>query len=169
MPTVKTLAIAATVADGGVIIHHIVCDTKPTPGEIASSLARAGFGNCRECAIIDAVALPSREHRGAWVLKDGAVVVDPSRMKIAAALEAVPTPDEPRRIVFNGSVFAAPDHQRLSLAVGLANTAISAGGLAGDLRWHGGKTDFSWPDVDGKPVAMDAPTLIKFARTAYLT
>ena len=49
---------------------------------------------------------------------------------------------------------------RLAVAVALATHAILSGVQAGDLRWHGGGADFEWAGV-----AMDAPTLIEYAKT----
>lgn len=134
-----TIPIAAETADGGVIVHQVVVrGARPTDAEIAQSLNRAGLGACKSFAVISLADLPSREHRDAWVIRNGRVEIDPMRIKVQQALAPAPGP---KRMVFQGSVFAQPDPHRLALAVGLANTAIAVGGLAGDLRWHGGKAN----------------------------
>lgn len=48
---------------------------------------------------------------------------------------------------------------KLPLAAAVANAAITNGVQAGDLRWHGGDTDFEWQGVK-----MDAPTLLEHAK-----
>lgn len=85
-------------------------------------------------------------------------------------VEQTSAPPQPRRVVQAlGSTFAYPDLGKLGIALSLANAAITIGVQAGDLRWHGGKTDFTWPDVNGEPVPMDAPGLILFAQAVHNT
>jgi len=82
MPASKTTAVAAEQPDGSVAIHHIVLTKDEiTEDDIGCSLVKAGLGNSVKVIPIDLDQLPSREHREAWVLRDGRVEVDPSRIK----------------------------------------------------------------------------------------
>jgi hypothetical protein len=44
--------------------------------------------------------------------------------------------------------------------------AIVAGAQVGNLRWHGGTSDFAWIAADNSIVTMDAQTVIEFGKTA---
>ena len=55
--------------------------------------------------------------------------------------------------------------QRISGAATLAGFAIAAGAQPGDLRWHGGDTDFAWIASDNTLVPMDAQTAFAFGQT----
>lgn len=57
---------------------------------------------------------------------------------------------------------------RISGAGSLALGAMIAGAAVGNLRWHGGPTDFTWTDADNTPVVMDAQTMFAFAQTIAL-
>lgn len=58
------------------------------------------------------------------------------------------------------------DQKRISGAALLAFMAITEGAQVGDLFWHGGTTEFSWISRDNIQVAMDAFTVIDFAKKA---
>lgn len=47
-----------------------------------------------------------------------------------------------------------------------ATSALSMGVQGGDYRWHGGEDDFTWPDADGTPVALDAQQLLDLGKAA---
>jgi len=81
--------------------------------------------------------------------------------------------DERLRRVRNGFMFAGKmydfdvtSQNRISGAASLANAAITAGAQTGDLRWHGGTTDFAWITQDNSFVPMDAPTLLSMGQAA---
>lgn len=79
-----------------------------------------------------------------------------------------PAPKQPQRTVtVFGSTFAYPDLGKLAIALNLANAAMATGVRAGDLRWHGGQTDYSWPDINGQPVPMDVQKIIGFAQAVH--
>lgn len=69
---------------------------------------------------------------------------------------------------FNGSTFQSrlEDQKRISGASILAAVAIMSGAKAGDLRWHGGDSDFAWIAADNVLVPMDAHTVIAFGQAA---
>lgn len=58
------------------------------------------------------------------------------------------------------------DRENIAGAAQLALMATMTGAGAGDLRWHGGDSDFVWIAEDNSEVAMDAPTVIAFAKAA---
>lgn len=56
--------------------------------------------------------------------------------------------------------------QRIIGAGSLAGFAIIAGALVGNLRWHGGSSDFSWITAMNNIVTMDAHTMFAFSKAA---
>jgi hypothetical protein len=69
--------------------------------------------------------------------------------------------------VFNGVRFqtGATDRENISGAAQLAFMALLAEGRQpGDLRWHGGDSDFGWIALDNTVIPMDAPTVIEFGK-----
>lgn len=100
------------------------------------------------------------------------VVRDKNEVELAAEREALKEQINTERdfriesgFVFGNNKFdsALNDQKRIS---GAALLAVISGGQAGDLRWHGGDTDFVWITADNAQVPMDAPTMIAFASTA---
>lgn len=71
---------------------------------------------------------------------------------------------------FNGVAYDSypPSLQNISGAALLATIAMANGAEAGDLRWHGGASDFSWTAADNSQVPMDAPTMQAFGVAAAL-
>lgn len=69
-------------------------------------------------------------------------------------------------ITFNSVRFQTrrDDRENIAGAAQLAFMALVAGAQAGNLRWHGGATDFGWIAEDNSVVTMDAPTVIGFAK-----
>ena len=70
--------------------------------------------------------------------------------------------------VFDGVVYqcSADDTANIAGAATAAVFAVISGAEAGDLRWHGGDTDFRWIALDNSTHVMDAQTVIAFARAA---
>jgi hypothetical protein len=56
------------------------------------------------------------------------------------------------------------DRENVAGATQLATLAVMGGAQAGDLRWHGGGSDFAWIAEDNSIVTMDAPTVIAFGQ-----
>ncbi|MGR3463613.1 DUF4376 domain-containing protein [Limimaricola sp.] len=56
------------------------------------------------------------------------------------------------------------DRENVAGAASAALEAIMGGAQVGDLRWHGGVTDFAWIAEDNSLQPMDAQTLRAFAR-----
>jgi hypothetical protein len=132
----------------------------------------------------------------AWSSKAGGYVssaqVDPDRVtRIASATELtevldkhglpgpVVLPDQVNRerdrraaagFVFNGKRFQSrvEDQKRISGAATLAVIAVMNGAQPGNLRWHGGDSDFGWIAEDNSYVTMDAQTVIAFGQAAAL-
>lgn len=65
---------------------------------------------------------------------------------------------------FDGKSFQRDDVaiKRITGAYSMALAAIVGGVVAGDLRWHGGDSDFAWIASDNSLVTMDAQTVIAF-------
>lgn len=91
----------------------------------------------------------------------------------------VPTPtaddvdaERDRRIaigfVFNGKLFQTrpDDRENIAGASTAALAAIINGASEGDLRWHGGDSDFTWIAEDNSEVPMDAQTMFAFGQAA---
>lgn len=73
--------------------------------------------------------------------------------------------------VFNGKTFASDAKSRdlIQKAHGRASSAIFAEtGEENNLRWDDPDEDFSWPDVDGNLMTMDAATCVEFGEAASL-
>lgn len=101
---------------------------------------------------------------GHLVLVDVPVVIE--RGQVAA---------ERDRRLRGGATFAGRPFQtdilsmlRMSSATTLALGAIIAGKQPGDLRWHGGPTDFTFTTTDNIEVPMDAQTMMAFGTTMAL-
>jgi hypothetical protein len=58
------------------------------------------------------------------------------------------------------------DRENIAGAAQLGFMAIVAGAQAGDLRWHGGSSDFQWIALDNSRVDMDAQTVVEFGKAA---
>lgn len=70
--------------------------------------------------------------------------------------------------LFGGKMFDFDNasKQRVTGAGTLAGFAIGAGAKPGNLRWHGGDSDFAWIAQDNSLVTMDAPTCFMFGKAA---
>ena len=71
-------------------------------------------------------------------------------------------------ITFGGKVYATDEASlaRITGAATLAGFAMAAGATTGNLRWHGGATDFAWIAEDNSINTMDAPTVFAFGQAA---
>jgi hypothetical protein len=69
-------------------------------------------------------------------------------------------------VTFNGVRFQtrSADRENVAGATQLATLAVMAGAQAGNLRWHGGASDFAWIAEDNSVVLMDAMTVIAFGQ-----
>lgn len=69
---------------------------------------------------------------------------------------------------FGGKLYQSrvQDQKRIAGAGTLALAAIVAGAQVGDLRWHGGETDFVWIAADDSFNPMDAQTCLAFGQAA---
>src|SRR5690606_16556258 len=89
-----------------------------------------------------------------------------------AAGEAAINAERDRRIVagfeFDGRHYQSrpEDRENIAGAALAALAAISAGAQPGDLRWHGGETDFAWIAADNSLAPMDAQTMFAFGQAA---
>jgi hypothetical protein len=74
-------------------------------------------------------------------------------------------------VTFNGTRFQTrpADRENVAGATQLATLAVMAGAQAGDLRWHGGASDFAWIAEDNSIVTMDAQTVIAFGQAVAAT
>ena len=100
-------------------------------------------------------------------------------VKYVDTLKAVPPPtdedvdaERARRVaagfIFNGVLFQSRelDRENIMGAGTAALGAIVAGVLPGDLRWHGGDSDFMWIAADNTTHLMDAQTVYAFGLAA---
>lgn len=89
-----------------------------------------------------------------------------------AAIEQAVDAERDRRIdggfVFGGTLFQSRpgDRENIAGASTAALAAISGGAEVGDLRWHGGDSDFAWIAADNSLVPMDAQTMFAFGSAA---
>ncbi|MBN8243317.1 DUF4376 domain-containing protein [Nitratireductor aquimarinus] len=58
------------------------------------------------------------------------------------------------------------DRENIAGAATAALGAIINGAVVGDLRWHGGASDFVWIAADNTTHAMDAQTVFAFGQAA---
>lgn len=70
--------------------------------------------------------------------------------------------------LFNGVAYQSRpgDRENIMGAATAALGALVAGKQAGDLRWHGGASDFVWIAADNSLTPMDAQTVFAFGQTA---
>ncbi|MEC9247311.1 MAG: DUF4376 domain-containing protein [Pseudomonadota bacterium] len=69
---------------------------------------------------------------------------------------------------FGGVLYQSRPEDRENIA-GAATAALGAmvnGAQAGDLRWHGGNSDFVWIAADNSTHTMDAQTVFNFGQAA---
>lgn len=52
------------------------------------------------------------------------------------------------------------DRENVGVLGQQAQLAVLGGAEAGDLRWHGGATDFAWILADNSTVTLDAPAMV---------
>lgn len=110
------------------------------------------------------------EYPDAWRMVDGL---------LTPHVPAPPTPtpaavdiERDRRtgsgFVFGGVSYQSrpEDRENMAGASTAALAAIVAGAAAGDLRWHGGDSDFVWIATDNSIHPMDAQTLFAFGQAA---
>lgn len=69
---------------------------------------------------------------------------------------------------FNGKLYDSDQNSmaRITGAAALAGFAVGNGAQPGDLRWHGGDSDFAWIAADNSLNAMDAYTVFAFGQAA---
>lgn len=69
---------------------------------------------------------------------------------------------------FNGSTFDADSEslQRISGMASLAGLSILTGAAPGDLRWHGGVTDFAWITAQNTLMQLDAFQMLALGKAA---
>lgn len=73
-------------------------------------------------------------------------------------------------ITFEGVQYQSrgTDRENITGAAQLAFMAIVSGAQVGDLRWHGGDSDFQWIALDNSRVAMDAQTVVRLGKAAAI-
>ncbi len=69
---------------------------------------------------------------------------------------------------FLGSLFQSrpEDRENIMGASTAALAAMMTGALPGDLRWHGGDSDFAWIDAENVMHPMDAQTVFELGKVA---
>ena len=100
------------------------------------------------------------------------ITADHKAAAARAEMERAIDAERDRRIdggfVFGGQHFQSRpgDRENIAGASTAALAAISGGSQEGDLRWHGGDTDFCWIAEDNSLVPMDAQTMFEFGSAA---
>jgi len=112
---------------------------------------------------------PSANHEwvnGEWVLQP--IDTEAERTRLQALIDL----ERDRRIangfMFNDKLYQSrpEDRENITGASIAALAAIGMGAEVGDLRWHGGDSDFEWIAADNSLTAMDAHTVFLFGQTA---
>ncbi len=100
------------------------------------------------------------------------ITADMKRAAEQDALRSAINAERDRRIAggfeFNGHRFQSRPEDRENIA-GAATAALGAiinGASPGDLRWHGGDSDFVWIDEENLPHPMDAQTVYALGQAA---
>lgn len=92
--------------------------------------------------------------------------------EVQTQLRAAVNTEKDRRInaglTFNGTLFQSDPESRENIqgAATVALAALQNGAVAGDFRWHGGMSDFTWIAADNTEVPMDAQTMWTFGEAA---
>lgn len=112
-----------------------------------------------------------------WIVEADVVratytVHDRDPAEVAAALVREIDAERDRRIAagftFAGKLYQGrpEDRENISGAALAALAAQMAGATPGDLRWHGGDSDFVWIAADNSLTPMDAQTMFAFGQAA---
>lgn len=101
-------------------------------------------------------------------IAEGTLTSTEIRVQTSAAVNAERDRRMGSTFLHNGSIFDcdAPSLARITGAATLAGFAMGAGAAAGNLRWHGGATDFAWIDAANNVVTMDAQATFGFGQAA---
>ena len=101
------------------------------------------------------------------------VALSPAELAEVRTMEERSVDAERDRRIHGGMIFATKlfqtrleDQKRIAGAGTLALAAIVQGAQVGDLRWHGGGSDFEWIAADNSVLAMDAQTVFAFGQKA---
>lgn len=112
---------------------------------------------------------PSKNHE--WI-NDEWVLMPPEEPEPLPLTDADVDAERDRRIA-NGFIFEdvyyqsrQDDRENIAGASTAALGAIVAGAQIGNLRWHGGDSDFVWIAADNSTHTMDAQTMFAFGQTA---
>lgn len=110
------------------------------------------------------------EYPDAWRMVDGLLTpyVPPAPSVSTAAVDA----ERDRRINggfdYGGVTYQTRpgDRENMAGTSAAALAAIVAGAAGGNLRWHGGDSDFAWIATDNSTHPMDAQTMFAFGQAA---
>lgn len=119
------MMLAMKSADGGVEIVVLAPKSRFAGEDEASWRARVAPHLVEAVTITDEY-LPRRDHRDAWVLRDGRVVVDPMRIKRAPAMPAQTVTDEPHTVIVREEFDSSPIREVLLELAREINTLKSA-------------------------------------------
>lgn len=131
-----------------------------------SNQERAIFG----VYLVDTTPPEGQQWTGAFEDDDGAPVpvFEPVPPPTASEVDA----ERDRRIaagfIFAGKLYQSRPENRENIA-GASTAALAAlvnGAQPGDLRWHGGDSDFCWIADDNSLTTMDAQTMFAFGQAA---
>ncbi|MCG6115110.1 MAG: DUF4376 domain-containing protein [Mesorhizobium sp.] len=103
-----------------------------------------------------------------WATEEGNTIDAFAPVVAPAAVDA----ERDRRVaagfMFAGKLYQGrpEDRENMAGASLAAFAAVVNGAEAGDLRWHGGDTDFAWIATDNSLTPMDAQTVFAFGQAA---
>ncbi|WP_210183660.1 DUF4376 domain-containing protein [Ensifer sp. LC384] len=108
-----------------------------------------------------------------WLADNPGYSITPYTPPAPAAVSAAAVDAERDRRIDSGFDYGGvayqtrpDDRENIAGASTAALAAIVAGAAAGNLRWHGGDSDFVWIATDNSTHPMDAQTMFAFGQAA---
>lgn len=144
------------------------------------SASAGGFFTEAQSKPADAIRISDADHKALLVGQSSGMRITADATGRPVLVDAVPeeaTADAVDRerdkriaagMTFQGVEFQT-DPDALINIQGASTSALAAimeGAQVGNLKWHGGETDFVWIAADNSAHAMDAQTMLEFGRAA---
>lgn len=122
------------------------------------------MGSIRSIAFKDGKRLVLEQTREEWEAENGPLPPIP---------EMVSDERDRRRdagFMFGGNLYDSDQKSLLNIAGAgsMAGFAVMGGAIEGDMRWHGGESDFAWITAGNVTIEMDAHTMLAMSKAALL-